>query len=80
MRRAFGDSFFFIALLNARDIHHRETIDISRGWEGAIVTTRWVLAEVGNALSSIPGRKGFAVFMAGLERQRQFEVLPGALF
>jgi len=56
MRRAFGDSFLFIALLNPRDCFHQRAVEITRDWEGQIITTRWVLAEVGNALCGVKAR------------------------
>lgn len=66
MKRAFGDSFFFIALLNARDFHHQRVVEFSRGWAGRVVTTRWVLAATGNALSGSQARASFAIFHDGL--------------
>ena len=59
MRRAFGDSFFFIALLNPRDSFHQTAVEVSRHWEGQIITTRWVWAEVGNALCGVNARRSF---------------------
>jgi len=75
MKRVFGDSFYFIALLNARDIHHGQARDVTRNLAGPVVTTRWVLAEVGNALSGLGARQGFARFLAGLPTQREVVVL-----
>lgn len=76
MKRVFGDSFYFIALLNARDFHHEQARSITRNLPGTVVTTRWVLAEVGNALSSLGARRSFALFLAGLATQGEVSVLP----
>ena len=76
MRRAFGDSFLFIALLNPRDSFHQTAVEVSRHWEGQIVTTRWVLAEVGNALCGVNARQSFVTFLEGLAQQGQIMVLP----
>ena len=78
MKRAFGDSFFFIALLNPRDNYHQRTVALSRGWEGQIITTRWVLAETGNALCGMQARSSFVAFLDGLGRQEQITVLPNS--
>ncbi len=63
MRRVFGDSLFFIALLNERDQYHEK----ARGFEAVgalqIVTTRWILAEVGDALAAPPWRERAAAFL-----------------
>lgn len=48
--RLFADSFYFIALLNERDAAHERAAHVSREHRAAIVTTRWVLAEVADAL------------------------------
>ncbi|MDO8539842.1 MAG: hypothetical protein Q7S40_05325 [Opitutaceae bacterium] len=76
MTRAFGDSFYFIALLNAHDFCHARAREITQELQGVtIVTTRWVLAEVGNALSGFGSRKSFAIFMTGLATQSRVLVL-----
>lgn len=78
MRLRFGDSFYFIALLNARDFHHAEAVKITRELPQRIVTTRWVIAEVGNALSGLGARKSFASFIGGIGTQNRVAVLPGS--
>jgi uncharacterized protein len=75
MKRAFGDSFFFIALLNPRDAYHQRVAQLSRDWEGQIITTRWVLAEIGNALSGVNARPSFVTFLAELKQQAEIIVL-----
>jgi predicted nucleic acid-binding protein len=59
VNRLFADSFFFIALLNERDASHRRAADVSRERKAIIVTTRWVLAEVADALCT-PSWRGRA--------------------
>ncbi len=76
MRRVFGDSFFFIALLNPRDSFHQAAVESSRAWDGQIITTRWVLAEFGNALCGVNARRSFVTFLEGLAEQEQIMVLP----
>ena len=57
MNRLFADSFYFIALLNERDASHRRAVEVSRKHRAVIVTTRWVLAEVADALAD-PALRG----------------------
>lgn len=76
MSRVFGDSFYFIALLNARDYHHHRAREITRDLKVTIVTTRWVIAEVGNALSGLGARRSFAQFLDGLSTQSRVVILP----
>ena len=75
MKRAFGDTFFFIALLNPCDSYHQAAAQFSREWDGQILTTRWVLAEIGNALSGINGRRSFTSFLDGLEQLEHIQIL-----
>lgn len=78
MKLVFGDSFYFIALLNARDFHHVQALSITRELPLRMVTTRWVIAEVGNALSGLGARKSFAAFVRGLDTQNRVAVLPNS--
>jgi predicted nucleic acid-binding protein len=48
----FVDSFYFIALLNPSDQFHAEAIRVTRDLRRSLVTTRWVLIEVADALCS----------------------------
>ncbi len=75
MKRVFGDSICFIALLNGRDYHRECARLVTRQLPGPIVTTRRVIVEVGNALSGPGARKCFALFMQGLATQSRVNVL-----
>jgi len=61
IREVLADSFYFIALLNRRDLHHRVALEVLTSYEKSqnviLVTTGWVLTEVGDALSGIHVRK-----------------------
>lgn len=63
MRRAFADTHFFIALLNARDAAHARATGIENGPNLQLVTTRWVLAEVADAMASQAYRSRAASFL-----------------
>ncbi len=76
MKQVFGDSYYFIALLNARDFQHARALGLTKNLPGKVVTTRRVLAEVGNALSGLGARGSFARFHAGLATQNEVAVLP----
>ena len=56
MNACFADTFFYIAMLDKHDQHHQRVNDFIRDFDGFYVTTRWVLAEVANALSDTPRR------------------------
>lgn len=68
MNRAFGDAHYFFALLSPRDQDHARATQFAARWKGEIVTTRWVMAEVADGLSSPPFRTGAVNFLQRLER------------
>ena len=59
MRTVFADTFFFIALLDARERTHTRASDALRDPELRVVTTEWVLAEFGNAYADPRDRADF---------------------
>jgi predicted nucleic acid-binding protein len=56
MTEVFADSFYFIALINKRDQHHRDACEVALKNCHRIVTSHWVLVETINALSASPLR------------------------
>jgi len=52
MTTRFADAFFYIALLDSTDQHHRRVLAHAESVREMRVTTRWVLAEVADALSA----------------------------
>jgi predicted nucleic acid-binding protein len=59
MRAVFADTFYFLALLDAREKFHVPAAQISRDPELRLVTTEWVLTEFGNAYSDPRDRADF---------------------
>lgn len=74
MSAIFVDAYYFIALLNPRDSGHHAARAFSQGQSHKIVTTEWVLVEVGNALSAPPLRSKFVQLVASL-RARQATIV-----
>ena len=59
MTVVFADTFYFLALLNVRDQAHEHAKFYSTQVKPAIVTTAWVLTELGDAMSQVPHRAKF---------------------
>lgn len=70
----FADTSYYLALLNPRDAMHAAALSISRGSHVVVVTTRWVLAEVGNHLAS-RNRALFRVLVENLFHDPNTKVL-----
>lgn len=63
----FSDTWFYVAYLDARDRHHVHVRRYANDLRRVQVTTRWVLAEVANALAANRARAGVAAFVRELE-------------
>ena len=69
MKRLFADTHYFLAVVNARDSAHTRAIAYSAAGQFRLVTTWWVLTEVGDALAGTPiGRQQFLNLVHVLER------------
>ncbi len=53
----FADAFFYVALINGRDTWHARAADYARNYQGKVITTEWVLAEVADALAVSSARQ-----------------------
>ena len=76
MSEAFADTSFFVAFLSACDVDHTAAVDLMENFEGRIVTTDWVLAELGNFLARCSIRSLFAAFVRDLPTDPRMEILP----
>lgn len=76
MSQCFADTSFFVAFLNSRDIDHAAAVDLMANFEGRIVTTDWVLVELGNFLAVRTSRKLLVPFVRDLPADPRFEVVP----
>lgn len=69
MTSVYADTSFFIALLNASDAMHAEALGFSQVFQGKLVTSEYILIELGNFLSRLPARRLFAGFVAHIRVQ-----------
>jgi predicted nucleic acid-binding protein len=82
MRRVFADTFYFLALLNPRNMAHPRALAFSRTFGGQVITTAWVLTEVGDAFADPRTRPSFLQTLTQLrgDPQVQFVAPDLALF
>jgi predicted nucleic acid-binding protein len=69
--RVFADSYYFIALLNARDPAHVRVARESQSEAWKLVTAWWVLAEVADAFSAPSWRPRVVALFDRLARHRE---------
>jgi predicted nucleic acid-binding protein len=76
MKAVFADTFYFLALVNPKDQAHRKALDFSAGFDGSIVTSTWILMEVGDALCRVPDRATFLKLLDNLANDSSTGVVP----
>ena len=78
MTPVFADTSYFLALLNPTDALHGAATEVSRSLRQKVVTTDFVLAEVGNALSRANVRARFVGLVAHLREEPSVTLLPAS--
>lgn len=78
MKAVFGDTAYFLALVNARDHLHLQAVAFHQQPPGPLLTTEWVLTELGDALCTAPARKRFDQLLAALRVQPDVEIVPAS--
>lgn len=76
MSTLLADTSFFVAYLNARDEHHAIAVEWMHASTEPIVTTEWVLAELGNFLAEGPNRRLFGSLVRALVTEERMEIVP----
>ena len=76
MNAVFADTFYFLALVNEQDSAHAAAV----GYEAPVglITTAWVLTEVGDALSAPENRPAFLRLLDTLRETPDIRVLEPA--
>ena len=59
MKTVFADSFYFFALVNDRDSALQRALAFLQSYNGRLLTTVWVLTELGDGLASPANRNSF---------------------
>lgn len=74
MNVLFADTSFFVAFLHEDDVDHDTAHDYMANHEGEIITTDWILVELGNFLSRRANRAHFQPFVADLSGDPRFVI------
>lgn len=76
MQPAFADTFFFLALLNARDAAHPKAVAFARDGDRRLVTTVWVLTEVADGCAARGNGAAFIELLDALLDSPEIEIVP----
>ena len=77
MKEVFADTFYFLALCNPADRAYRRAFDAYEDSFAVLVTTTWVLTEVGDALCDPAHRNRFLGLLRTLDAGPEAVVVPG---
>lgn len=76
MIKTFADTFYYLALLNPDDAAHERALAATAERSGTLVTTRWVLTEVGDAMAVPQYRRRFVNLIQAIESDRDTIIIP----
>ena len=75
MSRVFADTFYFLALLNRDDPAHRRALAAARS-VAQIVTTEFILLELGNACAKAADHADFLSLVEGMRASPRVHTVP----
>jgi predicted nucleic acid-binding protein len=76
MTPVFVDTSFFVALLSAKDDYHAVAVETMQNLPRPLVTTQWVLAELGNYLREKTARGQLPLLVEELEKNPDYQIIP----
>jgi predicted nucleic acid-binding protein len=71
----FADTFFYQALLDARDPAHERAVALSKS-KRTILTTEFILLELGNACARAEDHADFLALLAGIRASPRTRIVP----
>lgn len=77
MSRCFGDTYFYLAFINERDDAHENAVTFIIEQSPIIVTTEWILAEIGDAMAQ-GSRSRFGELLDAIHADHRTEVVPAS--
>jgi len=78
MRPVFADTSFYQALLNPGDTWHESALNLSNSFRGRVLTSEYVLCELGALMACGRLRGLFLELVRGLESAPHVEIVPAS--
>jgi uncharacterized protein len=75
VKAVFADAYYFFALLNARDEAHESVTRFNSTLRSPIVTSAWVLTEVGDGLAGTSSRSMFSKLLDQLRSDSRVTIV-----
>ncbi len=78
MNSWFADTFCFLVMRNPKDVCHIAAVEAAQRLpKRRLITTAWILTEVGDALAAPANRQGFLDLPSMLQNYPQVSIVPG---
>ena len=78
MTSVFADTSFYIAFANPKDRWHEAAVTLGDRWCGTMVTTEYILVELGNHLCAPSDRRLFMRIAAMLQEDDKTVIVPAS--
>jgi predicted nucleic acid-binding protein len=78
MNPVFADTSYFLAFLAEKDQHHERAMAWTRALRAPVVTTEYVVIEVGNSLTKGNDRDVFVDFYRALRQESTLELIAAS--
>lgn len=75
MTTVFADSYYYLAMVNVSDEGHVKAIEFLSSFGGRLITTEWILMEVGDALSKSHDRTAFLELLQIIQNDAQTDII-----
>jgi uncharacterized protein len=80
MKPVFVDTSFYAAILNPRDFLYTAAEEIAKKYCGDLLTTEYVLIEVGNFMARSGDRRFFLELLGRLKRDKHTIIVPASTY
>ena len=78
MKSVFADTSFYLAVVNTKDALHARAMRAGGRFRGRVVTTHYILMELGNALSRAEHRAAFVALVRQLRSDPDTIIIPAS--
>jgi predicted nucleic acid-binding protein len=74
----FADTYYFLALLSARDSAHQRAVQFTHSFTGQLLTTAWIITEVADGMTTVAERARYVAFFDRLSRNATVSIEPSS--
>ncbi len=78
MSLIFADTSYFVAAIGSRDSHHERANRSMHDYMGDVITTDFVILELGNYLRRLRDRSSFAAILQSIRADPQFQIVEAS--